>query len=58
LPSVARRIAQADQRWGNSVTPAAVNFGNCFAYDVAKEHVCRLLFVGDVFSRTEIQRVV
>ncbi|MGA3400678.1 MAG: type II toxin-antitoxin system VapC family toxin [Acetobacteraceae bacterium] len=55
---MARRIAQADQRWGNSVTPAAVNFGNCFAYDVAKEHVCRLLFVGDVFSRTEIQRVV
>ncbi len=51
----ARRIAAAYKRWGKCVHPAGLNFGDCFAYDVAKAHDCRLLFVGDDFSKTDVQ---
>lgn len=54
-PTSARRIAQAYEKWGKGVTPAALNFGDCFAYEVAKEHGCRLLYVGDDFSKTDIE---
>jgi ribonuclease VapC len=50
----ARRIAQAYAQWGKGMHPAALNFGDCFAYDVAKQHACRLLYVGDDFSKTDI----
>lgn len=50
----ARRIASAYQRWGKGAHPAALNFGDCFAYEVAKEHGCPLLFVGEDFARTDI----
>ena len=53
----ARRVAQAHQRWGKGVHPAGLNFGDCFAYEVAEEHSCGLLFVGDDFSKTDLQRV-
>jgi ribonuclease VapC len=53
----ARRIAQAYERWGKGVNPAALNFGDCFAYEVAKEHACRLLYVGDDFSKTDVEGV-
>ena len=53
----ARRIAEAYERWGKGVHPAALNFGDCFAYEVAKEHGCRLLFVGDDFSQTDVEGV-
>jgi ribonuclease VapC len=51
----ARRIAQAYERWGKGIHPAALNFGDCFAYEAAKEHACRLLYVGDDFSKTDIE---
>ena len=54
----ARRIAQAYEMWGKGVHPAALNFGDCFAYEVAKEHACRLLYVGNDFSKTDIQSVL
>lgn len=57
-PAAARRIAQAYERWGKGVNKAALNFGDCFAYEVAKEHACRLLYVGDDFSKTDIERVL
>jgi ribonuclease VapC len=57
-PASARRIAQAYERWGRGMSPAALNFGDCFAYEVAKEHACRLLYVGDDFSRTDIEGVL
>jgi ribonuclease VapC len=50
----ARRTAQAYERWGKGVHPAALNFGDCFAYEVAKEHGCRLLFVGEDFKKTDV----
>ena len=54
----ARRIAQAYGRWGKGVSPAALNFGDCFAYEVAKEHACRLLYVGDDFAKTDVESVL
>ncbi len=49
--------------WGQSplfrldkgVHPAGLNFGDCFAYDVDREHDCPLLFVGDDFTRADIR---
>ena len=57
-PASARRIAEAYQRWGRGLHPAALNFGDCFAYEVAKEHACRLLYVGDDFVKTDIEAVL
>lgn len=54
----ARRIAAIYERWGKGVHPAALNLGDCFAYAAAEEHDCRLLFVGDDFTKTEIQSVL
>ena len=54
----AQRIAQAYERCGKGVHPANLNFGDCFAYAVAKEHSCRLLFVGDDFSKTDVESVL
>jgi len=51
----AARIAQAYAQWGRGMNPAGLNFGDCFAYEVAKQHDCRLLFVGEDFSRTDLK---
>jgi ribonuclease VapC len=56
--AAARRVADAYARWGKGVSPAALNFGDCFAYEVAREHACRLLFVGDDFAETDIASVL
>jgi ribonuclease VapC len=53
-PAAARRIAAAYERWGKGVHPAGLNFGDCFAYEAAKEHACPLLYVGNDFSQTDI----
>ncbi len=54
-PAAARRIAGAYAKWGKGINPAALNFGDCFAYDVAKEYGRPLLYVGDDFSKTDIE---
>jgi ribonuclease VapC len=54
----ARRVARAYESWGKGVHPAGLNFGDCFAYEVAKEHDCGLLYVGGDFSRTDVQSVL
>jgi ribonuclease VapC len=57
-PAAARRIGLVYQKWGRGVHPAALNFGDCFAYAVAKEHACRLLYVGEDFAKTDIEAVL
>jgi ribonuclease VapC len=57
-PASARRIAHAYESWGKGVHPAALNFGDCFAYEVAQEHGCLLLYVGEDFSRTDLAGVL
>ena len=51
----ARRSADAYMRWGKGMHEAGLNFGDCFAYEVAASHDCPLLFVGNDFSRTDIR---
>ncbi len=50
----ARRVARAHARWGKGVHAAALNFGDCFAYELARANACPLLYVGDDFARTDV----
>lgn len=52
--ATAQRVADAYARWGNGVHRAGLNFGDCFAYSLADERGCPLLFVGDDFARTDV----
>ena len=54
----ARRVALAYARWGRGVHPAGLNFGDCFAYALANDNGCPLLFVDDDFARTDLARAV
>jgi ribonuclease VapC len=56
--AAARRVAAAYASWGKGVHPAGLNLGDCFAYEVAKEHACALLFVGNDFSQTDLDAVL
>jgi ribonuclease VapC len=53
-PASARRITAAYARWGRGAHPAGLNFGDCFSYEVATEHSCPLLYIGDDFSNTDL----
>jgi ribonuclease VapC len=54
----ARRIARTYEQWGKGVHSAGLNLGDCFAYEVAKQHDCRLLYVGSDFAGTDIPGVL
>lgn len=44
-----------DEKWGSGHGhPAELNFGDCFAYALAKSMGEPLLFKGDDFSRTDV----
>jgi len=45
---------KAFERYGRGRSPAALNFGDCFAYALAKARDDTLLFKGEDFSRTDI----
>lgn len=49
----ARAAADAYRRWGKGFHPARLNFGDSFAYALAKENDCPLLFVGEDFAKTD-----
>lgn len=51
----ARAAADAYRRWGKGFNPAGLNFGDSFAYALAMEHHCPLLYVGDDFARTDVR---
>ena len=57
-PPAARRVAGAYAKWGRGVHPAALNFGDCFAYETAKSSGCPLLFVGEDFAQTDVASVL
>ena len=48
------KVAAAYRLWGKGFNPAALNFGDCFAYALAHEHGCPLLFVGNDFTQTDV----
>jgi len=51
----AYRAAAAYQKWGKGVHPAQLNYGDCFAYELATSQQCPLLYVGQDFSQTDVQ---
>lgn len=54
-----RVAADAFERFGKGRGhPAGLNFGDCMAYAVAKQHKAPLLYKGDDFSRTDIRSAV
>lgn len=50
----ARATGAAYSKWGKGIHPAGLNFGDCFAYALAREFDCALLYVGNDFARTDI----
>jgi ribonuclease VapC len=46
------------RRWGKGIHPAALNFGDCAAYALAKSLDAPLLFKGADFVRTDVRRVL
>ena len=56
--AAAKRVAERYARWGKGANPARLNFGDCFAYEVAKTRDCALLYVGADFARTDIRSVL
>jgi len=53
------RVARAAyRRFGKGNHPAGLNFGDCFAYALAKERDLPLLFKGDDFAQTDLRPVL
>ena len=56
--ATALRIERVYRMWGKGFHKAALNFGDCFAYDVAREHGCPLLYVGNDFAQTDVDAAI
>lgn len=55
VPAEARSLAiDAFERFGKGRHPAALNFGDCFAYACARQADMPLLYKGDDFPQTDI----
>lgn len=55
---IARRVADVYALWGKGQHPAALNFGDCFAYELARSNDWPLLYAGKDFARTDIAAAV
>ncbi len=53
-----RLAVEAWRRFGKGRHPAALNFGDCFAYALARSLGDPLLFKGDDFAQTDIPAVL
>lgn len=51
-----REALDAFRRFGKGRHPASLNFGDCLSYAAAKVAGHPLLFVGDDFGRTDVER--
>ncbi|MCJ2068065.1 type II toxin-antitoxin system VapC family toxin [Methylobacterium sp. J-030] len=54
--TLAQIAADAFARYGKGRHPAGLNFGDCFAYALARSLNAPLLFKGADFSRTDVMR--
>jgi ribonuclease VapC len=52
---LARGAIDAFERFGKGRHPAGLNFGDCFAYALAKSLDAPLLFKGGGFAKTDVQ---
>lgn len=56
---LAREALKARIKYGKGFgSKKGLNFGDCFAYALARSHGAPLLFVGDDFSRTDIENAL
>ena len=58
VPVTVEHLDEARRAWrrfGRGNHPAALNFGDCFAYALAKATSEPLLYKGEDFSRTDIE---
>ena len=53
--ATAQLAANAFATFGRGRHPAGLNYGDCFAYALAKSLGARLLYKGDDFARTDIE---
>ena len=53
--TLAQIAREAATRFGRGRHPAALNFGDCFSYALSIDAGEPLLFVGDDFSRTDVE---
>ncbi len=54
--NLARAAMRARVEYGKGFgTRGGLNFGDCFAYALAKQHSAPLLYVGDDFALTDVQ---
>jgi ribonuclease VapC len=54
--ALADAAAAAFRRYGKGRHPAGLNFGDCFSYALARHCQVPLLFKGDDFAQTDVQR--
>ena len=52
--AVAEAAGRAYARYGKGLHAASLNFGDSFAYVLAKERGCALLFIGNDFAQTDV----
>jgi ribonuclease VapC len=57
-PAQARIAREAYRDFGKGRRRAGLNFGDCFAYALAKEKDEPLLFKGDDFCHTDIESAI
>ena len=55
--NLAELAREGFRRYGKGRHPAGLNFGDCFAYALAKALDAPLLFKGDDFAKTDVKRV-
>lgn len=53
-----RAVQVAFITWGKGRHPASLNFGDCFAYALAKDKSLPLLYIGNDFSKTDLLPVL
>ena len=57
-PQLALAAVDGWRRFGKGRHPAGLNFGDCFSYALAMDRSEPLLFVGNDFAQTDVQRVI
>ena len=53
-PKQANLARRAYKQFGKGLHPAGLNYGDCFAYALAKDEGMPLLFKGEDFSKTDV----
>jgi len=55
---LAYQSGEAFRQWGKGRHAAALNYGDCCAYALAKSRNCPLLYVGNDFAQTDITSAI